>query len=170
MKFAVVLALASTAAAQVSTGCIDDIANIASATADATCECATGCSFCKGVSAAGATASAKTVIAADQCYGCVNLLDDLTPATAGDLFGTCTAVAGAGGAGTGAAGAGKAALGTACDSDGENSGCVDGARCSELMAGAEFCILSELCVDPIPCGALKLGASLAAALAMASYL
>ena len=167
MKFAVVLALASTAAAQVSTGCIDDVANKATATADDACECATGCTLCKGAAAAGATAAAKTAIAADQCYECATATDTITEATAGDVFGTCTAAAGAG-AGA-AATAGKAAIGALCDSDAEDSGCADGGRCSGV-AGAEVCILSELCIDPIPCGALKLGASLAAALAMASYL
>jgi len=74
------------------------------------------------------------------------------------------------GGGTGGGTTGKAAIGAVCDSDAEDSGCAEGGRCSSGEAGFETCILSELCVDPTPCRAFKLGASLVAAFSLASYL
>jgi len=158
MKFAVLVAmLATTEAAVVTSGCAERAGAETNVNA---CTCHTDCTLC-GYSA--------TPTAATDCVTCADSGKEVV-LSGGALTGACTDIVVGAGAGAGAAAtAGKAAIGALCDSDAEDSGCADGGRCSGV-AGAEVCILSELCIDPIPCGALKLGASLAAALAMASYL
>merc|ERR1711915_430648 len=74
----------------------------------------------------------------------------------------------------------KAAEGEACDKDKEKMGCAEGLQCAaypaekdadgnETKAAEQKCAKPEACKDGIVCGAVKLGASLAA-LVVATYM
>jgi hypothetical protein len=179
MKFAVIIALASSASAAVAGGCATDFADIAanaSATGNADCSCAADCTICKGAAGSSGT---PTVAGAGDCFTCKVATATMTPAAATPTakFGTCVAKAG-----TDAA-AGKAIEGADCDGDGDNKGCAEGLQCGKTEkveadaaksiagnAASEVCVKTENCKAPITCGAFKLGASLAAAFAIANYM
>merc|ERR1719238_1082738 len=75
---------------------------------------------------------------------------------------------------------GKAAKGATCDQNAADSGCAEGLQCGKSTAKAsgdeaktetQKCYDAEGCkADGVTCGALKLGASLASAFAMAYYM
>merc|ERR1711939_1149527 len=162
MKFAVVLALAAADA------------DAADAAASEFCTCDATCALCKadGLGEDGAPTEGTA------CFTCADG-GDVTEATEGDGFGTCAAAEGGDDEGDdeGESGLndGKAGLGQECDSDGANHGCADGHRCGTTPVEGvddvpEICVLSEACIEPIVCGAKALGATLVAAVAIASSL
>merc|ERR1712139_656723 len=132
------------------------------------CSCDAKCTTCEGEAGTGEGEGEAVVVGADKCFACAEgfELED----AASNKVGTCKAKANT-------AAAGKALLGEKCDQDGENDGCAEGFQCgltpevkavegddSVVPADAiEVCVKPEDCKAPVQCGAIKLGASLAAA-------
>merc|ERR1719450_540727 len=145
MKLSVILALTATAAAAAANG-----------------QCYTN--------AGEAGEGEKGENVSEVCVGCGTGFELTGDAAKG---GKCTAKAG------GEAAAGKALVGEVCDQDGDNKGCAEGLQCgltAETTVGGvttpaiEVCVATAGCVEPIVCGATKLGAALAAAVAIANYM
>ena len=178
MKLSVFLALVATADAA-KKGCVDTgTADAATAKKDATaaltdaqCACDAGCTLCKAPAATPAAGAAALKGAADACYTCTApkvLEKDKT-------IGKCVDAPAKGTEG-------KAAEGGKCDTNKDKMGCADTLQCGttkkvEAKDGKKEVPAKSVCVKSadcskaeIECGALKLGASLVAAVAIASYM
>ena len=176
MKLSVILALVATASAAITAGCASGEGELGEGEALKHCECDAKCTTCEGTAGEGEGEGEVTKVAATACFACAEGFE-LADANDTTKVGTCKAKA------SGAA-AGKALLGEKCDQDGENDGCAEGFQCGltpEVKAvegddtvvpadAVEVCVKPEDCKAPGQCGAIKLGASLAAALAIANYM
>merc|ERR1711881_302348 len=165
MKLQVLLALVATttvsATAAIKDGCYK-AADGKDAVAD--CKCHKDCGICVG---ADKDAAAKAI----ACSTCT----DAKKKTKDGKVGACEAKEGATDAKKG-----KAAKGDKCDQNAADSGCAEGLQCGKTTAKAsgddtktetQKCYDAEGCkADGVTCGALKLGASLASAFAMAYYM
>merc|ERR1712139_94276 len=172
MKFAVAIALISTASAAVTEGCAS-VVDLTAATQTDHCDCPALCKACVHATP-GTAADAKVTAADTTCTSCKATTDTFTKNDA-DTMGKCTAAAGD---------AGKALEGKECDGDGEDKGCADGLQCGKTeevkraadatdctaAPGSEVCVKTEACKEPVVCGAMQLGASLVAAVAIANLM
>merc|ERR1712139_633667 len=116
-KFAVAIALISTASAAVTEGCAS-VVDLTAATQTDHCDCPALCKACVHATP-GTAADAKVTAADTTCTSCKATTDTFTKNDA-DTMGKCTAAAGD---------AGKALEGKECDGDGEDKGCADGLQC-----------------------------------------
>jgi len=64
---------------------------------------------------------------------------------------------------------GKAIAGEKCDQDGDDMGCAEGLQCG-INGAKEVCYAIADCVAPVVCGAIKLGTTIAATVAIAIYM
>merc|ERR1712167_438206 len=163
------MGLASTTTAVLTSGCAATFKDVTDDKAVKDCKCADGCMVCKH--AVAGTAAAKTTAGADQCFVCDVTSYDIDKAATTDLVGKCKAKPGAGG--------GKRAAGKICDATAKDAGCADGLRCATTkglgMATPSICGPEEACGQStagisIECGAIQIGATVAAALAIVSQL
>ena len=173
MKFAVIAALIATASAQdVEAGCVISAADktVANAPADAVCTADQNCGLC--VCAAGVDSVAGQCVTCAEGYTLADVTDDV---------GTCAADGDGEGDGDDA---NLAGLGEVCSPTEENSGCIAGHRCgttaaipADTEAGTEevpetiTCVAEATCDEEgVTCGAMQLGASLVAAVAIANLM
>merc|ERR1712032_930227 len=173
MKLSVILALTATAAAGKCYKTAGEAGEAGETGLAAECTCAANCTTCLGEAGTAGEGEAGTNQQGEaKCVGCGEGYE-LTGADADTKAGKCTAKA------AGEAAAGKALVGGVCDQDGDNKGCAEGLQCgltAETTVGGvttpaiEVCVATAGCVEPIVCGATKLGAALAAAVAIANYM